>query len=111
MRRNSLQLAEKERIIREFVSMHKLNVGPNMVTPTFHLINSNALLPCFSRAVPSKRCLRGRAKASSLEKHKQPDESKSRNFRLLLRRPSPLAAHHRGSVGCTQPAPANSWQT
>jgi hypothetical protein len=27
----SLQLAEKERIIREFVSMHKLNVGPNMV--------------------------------------------------------------------------------
>jgi hypothetical protein len=31
MRRNSLNLAEKERIIREFVSMHKLNVGPNMV--------------------------------------------------------------------------------
>jgi hypothetical protein len=27
----SLQLSEKERIIREFVSMHKLNVGPNMV--------------------------------------------------------------------------------
>lgn len=25
-----LQLAEKERIIREFVNMHKLNVGPNM---------------------------------------------------------------------------------
>jgi hypothetical protein len=29
----SLQLAEKERIIREFVGMHKLNVGASMVTP------------------------------------------------------------------------------
>lgn len=31
-RARSLQLAEKERIIREFVGMHKLNVGSSMVT-------------------------------------------------------------------------------